>query len=410
MSFERLIAWRYLKSPRQEGFISVIAGFSFVGIMLGVATLIVVMAVMNGFRQEFMNHIIGVNGHIWVHHTQGPLADYLKLQQEVEEIPGVKFAMPLVERQAILTYRSQARGVGIHALDLKDLKRLTLLADNIKEGSLEKLQGNTICMGKRLAEKLFVRLGDHISLMTAEGTPTAFGTLPRQRSFEIVGLFEVGMSQFDQAVLFMPLETAQDFFKLPDHVTALEVTLNQADDSDRIKTILKQRVDSQLMVLDWKENNAGFMQAVKVERNVMFLILTLIILIAAFNIISSLIMLVKDKTRDIAILRTMGATKGSVMRIFVLTGATIGTVGTALGVVLGLAFATNMESIRRGLEKLTGANLFNDEIYFLSQLPAKVEVIEVVHVVAMALCLSFLATLYPAWRASRLDPIEALRQ
>lgn len=410
MSFERLIAWRYLKSPRQEGFISVIAGFSFIGIMLGVATLIVVMAVMNGFRQEFMNHIIGVNGHIWIHHARGPLVNDWKLQQDVEALQGVQFAMPLIERQAILTYRSQARGVSIHGLELKDLKRLSLLADNIKEGSLDALQGNTICMGKRLAEKLFVRLGDHISLMTTEGTATAFGTLPHQRSFKVVGLFEVGMNQFDQSVLFMSLSTAQEFFKLPSQVTALEVALTQADQSDQFKTILRNKLDPHLVIMDWKESNAGFMQAVKVERNVMFLILTLIILIAAFNIISGLIMLVKDKTRDIAILRTMGATKGSIMRIFMITGATIGTLGTVLGVGLGLTVAANMETIRRCLEKLTGANLFNDEIYFLSQLPAKIEGGEVVAVVIMALCLSFLATLYPAWRAARLDPVEALRQ
>jgi lipoprotein-releasing system permease protein len=408
-AFERTIAWRYLRSPRQEGFISVIAGFSFVGIMLGVATLIVVMSVMNGFRHEFLNHIVGMNGHLWVYQTQGALPDYKILQKDIEALDGVKFALPTIERQSILISRDQARGVAIHALSLDDMQRLPLVAQNIREGSFAPWTGNKVLMGLRLAERLNVRLGERISLMMPDGTPTAFGTLPRQRSFEVGGFFEVGMSQYDQSVIFMPLATAQDFFKVGEGVTTLEITLQSADLSDLFAQKLRQLFPN-LAVMDWKVANGNIMQAAQVERNVMFLILTLIILIAAFNIISGLIMLVKDKTRDIAILRTMGATQRSILKIFFLTGATIGTGGTALGGLLALGFLANIESIRRFLESLTGANLFNDEIYFLSRLPVKIDSFEVVEVIVLALVLSLLATLYPSWRASRLDPVEALRQ
>jgi lipoprotein-releasing system permease protein len=408
-AFERTIAWRYLRSSRQEGFISVIAGFSFVGIMLGVATLIVVMSVMNGFRHEFLNHIVGMNGHLWVYQKDGSLPNYQNLQKDIEALAGVKFALPTIERQAILISRDQARGVGIHALSLENMQRLPLVAENIREGSIAPWVGNKVLMGLRLAERLNLRLGARISLMTPDGTPTAFGTLPRQRSFEVGGFFEVGMSQYDQSVIFMPLTTAQDFFKVGEGVTTLEVTLDSVELSDNFVPRLRQMFP-ELTVMDWKQSNTSFMQAVEVERNVMFLILTLIILIAAFNIISGLIMLVKDKTCDIAIMRTMGATQRSILKIFFLTGATIGTVGTALGSLLALGFLANIESIRRFLEGLTGMNLFNDEIYFLSRLPVKIDSIEVVEVIILALFLSLLATLYPSWRASRLDPVEALRQ
>ncbi|MEI8295364.1 MAG: lipoprotein-releasing ABC transporter permease subunit [Alphaproteobacteria bacterium] len=408
-AFERTIAWRYLRSPRQDGFISVIAGFSFAGIMLGVATLIVVMSVMNGFRHEFLNHIVGMNGHLWIYQKEGPLPNYQQLQKDIEALDGVKFALPTIERQSILISRNQARGVSIHGLSLDDMQRLPLVASNIRAGSLTPWEGNKVLMGLRLAERLNVRLGERISLMTPDGTPTAFGTLPRQRSFEIGGFFEVGMSQYDQSVIFMPLATAQDFFNVTDGVTTLEITLQSAELSDSFAQKLQQLYPN-LAMMDWKTANGNIMQAAQVERNVMFLILTLIILIAAFNIISGLIMLVKDKTRDIAIMRTMGATQSSILKIFFLTGATIGTVGTALGSLLALLFVANIESIRRFLESLTGTNLFNDEIYFLSRLPVKIDSVEVVEVIVLALVLSLLATLYPSWRASRLDPVEALRQ
>jgi len=408
-AFERTVAWRYLRSPRQEGFISVIAGFSFLGIMLGVATLIVVMSVMNGFRHEFLNHIVGMNGHVWVYQQQGTLHDYQSLQKEIEALPSVKFALPTIERQAILISRDQARGVAIHGLSLTDMQRLPLVSENIRDGSLTPWEGNKVLMGLRLAERLNVRVGERISLMTPDGTPTAFGTLPRQRSFEIGGFFEVGMSQYDQSVLFMPLMTAQDFFKIDQGVTTLEITLESAELSDLFLQKL-QRTFPHLSIMDWKVANGNIMQAAQVERNVMFLILTLIILIAAFNIVSGLIMLVKDKTRDIAIMRTMGATQSSILKIFFLTGATIGTVGTALGSLLALLFLANIESIRHFLEGLTGANLFNEEIYFLSRLPVKTNSFEVTEVIILALVLSLVATFYPSWRASRLDPVEALRQ
>lgn len=371
--FEKMLAWRYLRSSRQEGFVSVIAGFSFIGIMLGVGTLIVVMSVMNGFRHEFLNHIVGFNGHLWVFEPQGPMANYEKTQQTLEALPGIKHAIPTIERQAILTSRGQARGVSVHGMAKTDIERLELVATNVRVGNLNDYTGNGVLLGTRLAEKLNIRVGDPIQLTTPDGTPTAFGVMPRQRSFRVIGLFEVGMNQFDQGVLFMPLPTAQDFFKLDQSVTTIEVTAHHLDQVPEITQNLRHHI-SHLRVMDWQESNASFLAVVKVERNVMFLILALIILIAAFNIISGLIMLVKDKTKDIAILRTMGATKGAIMRAFFLTGATIGTVGTLLGVILGTLFALNIESIRRFIESLTGGNLFNDEFYFLSQLPVQLNI------------------------------------
>jgi lipoprotein-releasing system permease protein len=416
--FEKMIAYRYLRSPRQEGFISIIAWFSFIGIALGVATLIIVMSVMNGFREELLNRIIGLNGHIAVTAQGGNLGNYDEAAEKIRNLPGIKLVFPVVERQAMLLYRSQARGVQIQGIRPENLRERKIIANNIKSGTLNSFGAkevgidisDTILIGQRLADKLAIRVGDRITLVSPEGNVTAFGTLPRQKSFKVVGTFAVGMLEYDQAYMFMPLEAAQNFFKLDKSVTNLEVFIDHPDLVAKRGEAIHRLLGEQAHIYDWQNANNSLFQAVKVERNVMFIILTLIILIAAFNIISSLIMLVKDKTRDIAIMRTMGATQGNIMRVFFLTGATIGVVGTILGVSLGLLVALNVESIRQFFEQFAGADLFSAEIYFLTQLPAKVLVSDVLSVASIALFLSFLATIYPAWRAARLDPVEALRQ
>ncbi|NBT85723.1 MAG: lipoprotein-releasing ABC transporter permease subunit [Alphaproteobacteria bacterium] len=407
--FERLLAYRYLRSPRQEGFISVIAGFSFIGIALGVAILIIVMAVMNGFRQELLTRIIGMRGHILVHGIEAPIANYQPVIDLVRKVPGVESAFPVLERQAIMTFRGQARGVSIHAMDLSELRKRSIITDNIKAGTLDDFQGDGLLIGSRLAEFMHLKVGDRIVMITPEGNVTAFGTVPRQKSFIIKGVFQVGMHDYDKNVVFMPLATAQNLFKLPDQISHIEIFSTHIELAPQLAYVVQQTLGNHVQVLDWQHGDSQIFHAVQVERNVMFLILTLIILIASFNIISSLIMLVKDKTKDIAILRTMGASRGSMMRVFFLTGATIGAVGTLMGVILGLSFSLNIESIRQFLQGLSGTELFSEEIYFLTQLPAKVDWWEVCAVVGMSLLLSFFATLYPAWRAARLDPVEALR-
>ncbi len=407
--FERLIAYRYLRSPRQEGFISVIAGFSFLGIALGVATLIIVMSVMNGFREELLTRIIGMRGHIVVHGIQAPIKDYKPMTDLVRQIPGVEAAYSVVERQAIITFKSQARGVSVHGIDQADLKQRSIIATNIKAGSLEDFKEDSLLIGSRLAEQMHLCVGDKLIMLTPEGNVTVFGTVPRQKSFIIKGVFEVGMHDYDKNVVFMPLDTSQSLFKLPDQISHIEIFSKHLELASQLTYVVQKTLGNHVQALDWQHGDNQIFHAVQVERNVMFLILTLIILIASFNIVSSLIMLVKDKTKDIAILRTMGAGRYSMMRIFFLTGATIGVVGTLSGVALGLCFSLNIESIRQFLQGLTGTELFSEEIYFLSQLPAKVDWSEVVTVIVMALFLSFLATLYPAWRAAKLDPVEALR-
>jgi lipoprotein-releasing system permease protein len=409
-SFERLVAYRYLRSPRQEGFISVIAGFSFLGIALGVATLIIVMSVMNGFRQELLTRIIGMRGHLVVHGIHAPLTNFDALTEEARHVSGVVGVYPMVERQAIITFRSQARGVAVHGIKLEDLQKRALIVDNIKQGSLKDFNDpDSIIIGRRMADQLHINVGDHLTMISPTGNVTAFGTIPRQKSFKVIAVFEVGMHEFDKSVIFMTLPSAQQFFKLPDQVTHLEIFVDNIEKTAERGFLIQSLVGEKAKVLDWEHSDSSIFHAVQVERNVMFLILTLIIVIAAFNIISSLIMLVKDKTRDIAIMRTMGAARSSILKIFFLTGASIGTIGTLSGVLLGLSFALNIESIRQFLQKLSGTELFSAEIYFLSQLPAKVDWSEVITVIVMSLALSFLATVYPSWRASRLDPIEALR-
>ncbi|HCQ71704.1 MAG TPA: lipoprotein-releasing ABC transporter permease subunit, partial [Rhodospirillaceae bacterium] len=368
--FERLVASRYLRSKKAEGFVSVTAGFSFVGIMLGVATLIIVMSVMNGFRQELFSRILGLNGHLNVYAINGPMNDYEYLQQRLLAITGVDDVTPLVEGQALVSQRGQANGVMVRGIEWKDFVNRPILRESVKAGSVGDFTGNVVAVGNKLAEKMGLSVGDKIVLTSPQVKATPFGSIPRQRSFDVALVFDVGMYEYNSGFLFMPLEAAQVFFQSRNAVKSLEVFINDPDDVDRMREAIDISLGGDAGVYDWRDMNSSFFNALQVERNVMFLILTMIILVAAFNIVSSMIMLVKDKTSDIAILRTMGATRGNMLKIFIFTGASIGIIGTCLGAALGIGLAMNVENIRQWLEGLTGTELFSDEIYFLSQLPA----------------------------------------
>jgi lipoprotein-releasing system permease protein len=407
--FEWMVALRYLRARRKEGFISVIAGFSFIGIMLGVATLIIVMAVMNGFRQELFDKMLGLNGHVVVH-SLGEFTDYDEVANRVRKVEGVKYALPLVEGQVLISTPYTSSGALVRGLREADLKSLTSISDNIRFGTLDGFDDNPgLALGSRMANSLNVKVGDEVSILTPRGPSTALGTAPRVKRYPVAAIFEIGMSEYDASILFMPLKEAQRYFSQPDKVTVLEVVLDSPDEVADLAPKIITAGGPTIYVSDWRQRNATFFTALQVERNVMFLILALIVLVAALNIISGLIMLVKDKGRDIAILRTIGATRGAVMRIFFIAGASIGIVGTVAGFALGVLVCLNIDRIRGVIAWLTDTELFPAELYYLSQLPADMDSGETGTVVVMALVLSVLATVYPSWRASRLDPVEALR-
>ncbi len=409
-AFERMVAMRYLRARRQEGFISVIAGFSLLGIALGVATLIIVMAVMNGFRAELLGRVLGLNGHLNVYNLRGgPLPDFDRLTGQLRNTPGIVNVTPTVEGQALVSARGIASGAVVRGVRAEDFQARPTLANGVVRGSALEFGEDRVAIGARMAQRLGLSVGDSITLIAPQGNVTAFGTVPRLRSYPIGAIFDVGMFEYDNSFVFLPLEEAQAFFRTGDAVSSLEIFVQDPVQIRAARDAVQSVVAGVGRVVDWQQSNSSFFNALQVERNVMFLILSLIIMVAAFNIISSLIMLVKDKGRDIAILRTMGATRGMVMRIFFLAGASVGVTGTLLGLALGVSFATNIETIRQAIQGLTGTNLFAAEIYFLSQLPAKIDWSEVVQVTVMALGLSFAATIYPSWRAARLDPVEALR-
>jgi len=408
--FERMMAFRYLRSRKAEGFVSVIAGFSFLGILLGVATLIIVMSVMNGFRSELIGRILGLNGHISVYVPGGPLNGYHAMLADISQVNGVKSVAPVVESQVMLTFNGNASGAIARGFTKEYMERKPLLANSFERGNMTDFHGNVIAVGVKMAERMNLTVGSQVSLVAPKGRAGPFGTIPRSLSYTVIAIFDVGMHEYNSGYVFMPLDTAQNFFQLPtDSVSMLEIMGNGPENVDRVKKSLELIVGDRAGVYDWRESNESFMSAITVERNVMFLILTLIIVVASFNIISSMIMLVKDKGRDIAIMRTMGADKSSMMKIFMLTGASVGVGGTAAGAILGTLFALNIETVRRWIEKGADIKLFPDEIYFLSKLPAQVEWPEVIVIVGMAVILSISATLYPAWRAAKLDPVEALR-
>jgi lipoprotein-releasing system permease protein len=408
--FEWMLSLRYLRARRKEGFISVIAGFSFLGIMLGVATLIIVMAVMNGFRQELLDKILGLNGHLLIQPIESPLTDWKDVSDRVSKVEGVRLAAPIVEGQALASSPFNASGILVRGIRGVDLEKLGSIARNIKQGTLEGFDsGQGIAIGSRLANQLSVRVGDNLTLVAPRGAVTPMGTTPRIKAYKVAAIFEIGMSEYDAAFVFMPLTEAQAYFNRTGDVTAIEVYTDNPDNIDSFRSLVTKAAARPIYMIDWRQRNATFFNALQVERNVMFLILTLIVLVAALNIVSGLIMLVKDKGSDIAILRTMGATQGAIMRVFLITGSSIGVVGTVAGFLLGTVVCLNIDSIRRFLSWLTNTDLFSSELYFLSKLPADMNLKETAAVLVMALGLSLLATLYPSWRAARLDPVEALR-
>jgi len=408
--FEWMLSLRYLRARRKEGFISVIAGFSFLGIMLGVATLIIVMAVMNGFRQELLDKILGLNGHLLIQPIESPLTDWKDVSDRVSKVEGVRLAAPIVEGQALASSPFNASGILVRGIRGADLEKLGSIARNIRQGTLDGFDGGQgIAIGSRLANQLSVRVGDNVTLVAPRGAVTPMGTTPRIKAYKVAAIFEIGMSEYDAAFVFMPLSEAQAYFNRTGDVTAIEIYTDNPDHIDSFRSLVSKAAARPIYMIDWRQRNATFFNALQVERNVMFLILTLIVLVAALNIVSGLIMLVKDKGSDIAILRTMGATQGAIMRVFLITGSSIGVVGTVAGFLLGTVVCLNIDSIRRFLSWLTNTDLFSSELYFLSKLPADMDLKETTAVLVMALGLSLLATLYPSWRAARLDPVEALR-
>jgi lipoprotein-releasing system permease protein len=407
-----MVAWRYLRSRRKEAFISVIAGFSFVGIMLGVATLIIVMAVMNGFRTELISRILGINGHMIVQPIDGPLTDYPELAVKFSAVPGVTMALPLVEGQTLASSDKAETQTGalVRGIRPEDLEKLKAVSGNIRAGNMAGFAaGNGVLVGSRLAATLGITAGDRITLLSPQGDVTPLGVSPRIKSYPVSGTFEIGMSEYDASIIYMPLSEAQLYFNAEGLAQSIELFIDHPENVDSIRPKVEEAAGRQIFISDWRQRNQSFFSALEVERNVMFMILTLIVLVAALNIISGLIMLVKDKGSDIAILRTMGATSGAIMRIFFMTGAAIGLVGTIAGVALGVLVCLNIESIRGFFSWLSGTVIFDPQLYFLSQLPAEMNFGETMTVVIMALVLSFLATIFPAWRASRLDPVQALR-
>ena len=408
---EQMIAFRYIKSRRVEGFISISAWFSLIGIMLGVATLIVVMSVMNGFRTELVDRILGINGHLVIYSKSGPfISDYNDIIKKISDVANVDAVTPHLEGQALAKTKATVSGVIIRGLNWSDLAAKKLLWKSLNQQTIDNYKNKEeIIIGYRLAQRLNVNAGDFVTLISPNGMETALGVLPIKQNFQIAGLFDIGMYEYDNNFIFIPWKKAELFLSTKNIAHGIEVFLkNQKFTSIALSTI-KLKLNNDLLVIDWKKRNSAFMSALAVEKNVMFVILSLIILVAAFNIISSMTMLVQTKKSDIALMRTMGASKYVIIRIFILTASIIGFLGTLFGAFLGIIVASNIEVIRGFLTTLLGSDLFSAEIYFLSKLPSNININEVSTVIFISLSLTLLASVFPAWKASRISPAEALR-
>lgn len=416
--YERMLAWRYVRSRRSEGFISLTSWFAIIGIALGVATLILVTSLMNGIRDEMTSRFIGLDGHVIIRNNGGAIHDYSALVDGLSAADGVVSVVPKIEGQVMVSaqgsYGGQAAGAQVMAMPYASLQKRSLITTHVEKGSLAPLEHEEgVVLGAQLARNLGIKVGDSVTLISPQGQATIAGFIPRMKTYTLVATLKLGMHLYDSSLVIMPFAEAQRYFKLEtpegSGVHMIEMMIRDPQYSKAVAASVAQMLPQSMRVYDWETANQTVFSALNVQRNVMIVILALIILVAAFNIISSLVMLVKEKSRGIAILRTMGASKRSVMRIFMACGTAIGCVGTILGLGLGLLLAANIESIRLGIEKLTGQELLIENIYFLSTLPTKTDASEVVVIVLISLLLSFLATLYPARKAASIDPAEALR-
>ncbi|MDP6222850.1 MAG: lipoprotein-releasing ABC transporter permease subunit [Candidatus Micropelagos thuwalensis] len=412
--FEWQIAGRYIRSRRREGVISLIAWASFLGIMIGVATLIIVMAVMNGFRADLLERILGVGGHAVVRPYGGAFQSQKEVVDRLVQLDGVKRVTPILEAQVMVSVGTTARGAILRGVDKALIPQLPVLSDNKVLGDLSRVgeienKTSGIAIGQRMAEIYGLEIGMPLSLIAPKGAKTPFGTAPRVRQYSVESIFEVGLSDYDATFIYTDMDTVSALTGTSTDMAALEIVVVQPDKIQDLRPAFDRTVGEAGWVRDWQQTNAALSGALKVERNVMFLILTMILLVASLNIVSGLVMLVKDKSRDIAILRTMGMKRGAILRIFFITGASIGVIGTLVGVIVGIVFCQNIEAIRQLITTLTGTELFPSEIYFLNELPAKIIVEDVVMVAGLSLALSFLSTLYPSWRAASLAPVEVLR-
>lgn len=410
---ERRIAFRYMWA-KKRGFGSVISWVSLIGITLGVATLIVVMSVMGGFHDTLLSRIVGMNGHVVVYHQDGAISDYDflidKMKQNKVVASRTTAIVPIAEGQAMATAGGNSTGAMLRGIRMSDLEAKVARGTKIYGRKISEIKDGELIAGANLARALNVTMGDNISLVSSAGaTPTPFGTMPRIMSYPVMSSFFMGMYEYDAGYIFMPLETAQKYLNIPDAVTHIDLFLDNAEDTTDVAAALMRLLPDGFVVRDWRDLNRGFVGALQVESNVMFLILMLIVIVAAFNIVSSLVMLVKDKSKDIAVLRTFGVTRASMMRIFILAGTSIGTIGAISGTVLGVIVARYIEPIRRGVQWMTGRDLFPADLYYLSELPSRIVPMTVIGIAALAIALSFLATLYPAWKASSTDPVDVLR-
>ncbi len=409
--YERMIARRYLLPGQGEGFIFLVASISLVAVALGVAALIAVMSVMNGFRAELFDRILGLNGHAVIQGYGGRIEAWQPLQARLRGLPDVVSATPLIEQPLMGSFNGRVEGVLVRGMTLADIKATPVMANNVVAGTLDNLVpgGNTVAIGARLAEALGARIGDQISLINPQGESTPFGTVPRILAYRIVAVFEIGVYDYDKAFVVMPMGDAQTLLRLGDAVGMVEVTTSNPDRVAEILAPIAPSIQGQAVINDWKSTNSALFSALVVERTVMFWVLSIIILVAVFNILSSLIMLVRAKTRDIAILRTMGASRIALMRVFVTVGTIIGGLGIALGCVLGFSLLYFRATIVAGVGRLTGTDLWDPSVRYLTELPSKTDPLEVIGIVALALLMSFLATLYPAWKAASTDPVQVLR-